>query len=666
MRRYQEITVLYVSPDGKGDGYSQVRPLSGLNAAFRVVEEMRGGGMLQPIVIRMMGGEYLMSSPLTISNPVYSVTVEPYDESPVIISGGKKITGFEPSVFNGVPCYAAYIEEVKNGTWYFTDLYVNGLRASLTRYPDQGYLYKLGEEVPGRELFAGSKWFIAKKEDIKDFKNINDCIVSFCHYWIDEHSPIESYDKETGRLTLKYRSRFEIHGNIGYYIENVAEQFKNPGEWYLDRPSGMLYYIPRSDEEALDRIEAYAPVTATLVNINGDHKNQRHVNNIRFRGLTFAYTRGDYISSKGVQREKEEEGFASDAQAVSNAGGVVSLTGAKGCAFENCKFRNYGLHGIAVNEGCSNIKISGCEFYDGGAGGIKINGGDAYAPEYTHTYGNTITDNIINRCGRRHFAACGILAMHTFGNDISHNEISDLYYTGISCGWVWGYTPSVTRDNIISYNHIYNLGQGVLSDMGGVYLLGAQPGTVVSNNLIHDIQSKEYGGWALYTDEGSAGILLENNVCYNTSDNGYHQHYGTSNTVRNNIFAFAGKEMLRVSRFECHLSILFENNIIYTKGCPVYGFGYGAGTGENHVTAATVVSANNVLWCSDGSEPIILNQDGFRTLSEVQKYGLEKGSIIADPGFKDPENFDFTLDESSPAFKTGFKKIDLSKVGVRK
>ena len=179
--------------------------------------------------------------------------------------------------------------------------------------------------------------------------------------------------------------------------------------------------------------------------------------------------------------------------------------------------------------------------------------------------------------------------------------------------------------------------------MGGVYLLGAQPGTVVSNNLIHDIQSKEYGGWALYTDEGSAGILLENNVCYNTSDNGYHQHYGTSNTVRNNIFAFAGKEMLRVSRFECHLSILFENNIIYTKGCPVYGFGYGAGTGENHVTAATVVSANNVLWCSDGSEPTILNQDGFRTLSEVQKYGFEKGSIIADPGFKDPENFDFTL-----------------------
>jgi hypothetical protein len=297
MRRYHEITVLYVSPDGKGDGYSQVRPLSGLNAAFRVVEEMRGGGMLQPIVIRMMGGEYLMSSPLTISNPVYSVTVEPYDESPVIISGGKKITGFEPSVFNGVPCYAAYIEEVKNSTWYFTYLYVNGLRASLTRYPDQGYLYKLGEEVPGRELFAGSKWFIAKKEDIKDFKNINDCIVSFCHYWIDEHSPIESYDKETGRLTLKYRSRFEIHGNIGYYIENVAEQFKNPGEWYLDRPSGMLYYIPRSDEEALDRIEAYAPVTATLVNINGAPS---AINGVTYGSFHSVSGRFEFFSKTGI------------------------------------------------------------------------------------------------------------------------------------------------------------------------------------------------------------------------------------------------------------------------------------------------------------------------------------------------------------------------------
>ena len=88
MRRYHEITVLYVSPDGKGDGYSKVRPLSGLNAAFRVVEEMREEGCCS-LSSSVCWAANTMSSPLTISNPVYSVTVEPYDESPVIISGGK-------------------------------------------------------------------------------------------------------------------------------------------------------------------------------------------------------------------------------------------------------------------------------------------------------------------------------------------------------------------------------------------------------------------------------------------------------------------------------------------------------------------------------------------------------------------------------------------------
>ena len=335
MRKYNEITTLYVSPDGTGNGYSPYKtevesgPLPGLQAAFNVVEQMRGGGLLQPLTIRMLGGTYFMSSPLIISNPVYSVSIEPYNDTPVVISGSRKITGFTPSIFNGVLCYAVYIEDVKNDKWSFTDLYVNNLRASITRYPDKGYLHKLDEEVHSSELFAGSKWFTAKKEDIPDFKNLNDCIVSFCHYWIDEHSPIESYDRDTGRLTMKYRSRFQIHSDIEYYIENVAEQFKNPGQWYLDRPSGMLYYIPRNEEEKPENIDVYAPSASYLVDVKGHPENERKVKNIHFRGLTFAYTKGDYKSISGVQSEKEREIFASDAQGVSNADGVINSNTAK-------------------------------------------------------------------------------------------------------------------------------------------------------------------------------------------------------------------------------------------------------------------------------------------------------------------------------------------------
>ncbi|MGI6562684.1 MAG: right-handed parallel beta-helix repeat-containing protein [Clostridia bacterium] len=658
------VVVLYVSLDGTGDGSSPDKPLPDLYKAFEAVSDLREEGVLDPIVIRMLGGTYAMPSPLTIAHSVYDVTVEPYDDEKVVISGGRRISGFSPAVFNGTNCYAAFIEDVKKGDWVFTDLYVNEERASLTRYPDEGYLYKIGQEVSDGGFLGGSKWFIAKKEDIKDFKNLNDCIVSFNHYWVDEHSPIESYDKETGKLTLKYRSRYEIYFDIGYYIENVAEQFKNPGEWYLDRPEGMLYYIPRSDDETPDNIEVYAPVTETLIEIKGDYDDNLHVSNIRFYGLTFAYTKGDYVSMEGVP--PGEEGFASDSQGVSGAQGVVNLFGAKDCFVEDCTFRNYGLYGITVNEGCSGIRITGCEFYDGGAGGIKINGGHVQSPKNSRTFGNTITDNTITRCGRRHLAACGILAMHTYDNDISHNEISDLFYSGISCGRIWGYYPSVNKNNIISYNHIYNIGQGLLSDMGGIYLLGPQPGTTVSNNLIHDIQSGTYGGWALYADEGSMGILFENNICYNTSDNCFNQHYGTRNTVRNNIFAFSGKGMIQVARFEKHVSIEFVNNIIYTDGCPVYSVGDDPESGENHITAAKILSSNNILWSKDGEEPMITDREGLRTLSEVQKYGFEKGSIIADPGFTDPENYDFTLKENSPAFEMGFQKIDMSQTGVRR
>jgi len=109
--------------------------------------------------------------------------------------------------------------------------------------------------------------------------------------------------------------------------------------------------------------------------------------------------------------------------------------------------------------------------------------------------------------------------MHAAGNIITHNHIHDLYYTGISAGWRWGYNESVARDNLIEKNHIHDIGQGWLSDMGGIYTLGVQPGTVLRGNLIHDVNKASYGGWAIYLDEGSSHIIVENNICYRINEN---------------------------------------------------------------------------------------------------------------------------------------------------
>lgn len=289
-----------------------------------------------------------------------------------------------------------------------------------------------------------------------------------------------------------------------------------------------------------------------------------------------------------------------------------------------------------------------------------ISGADVNGEKQDRTHSNEISNCKIYHCGRRHMAACGILVKHSYNNKIVHNEIHDLYYSGISVGWVWGYKDSVTRDNYIAYNHIYDLGKKVLSDMGGVYLLGAQPGTVVENNLIHDIYAREYGGWALYTDEGSAFIRLQNNICYHCSDNCYHQHYGRMNVVKNNIFAFAGKELCRVTRGEQHLSTVFENNILITDGCLAYGL-----LSREHIENGTVATGNNIIWSTTGEETDVVQYCNKKLkLSEAQAMGLEQGSIYANPGCESIENLDFTLMDDSVAYMQQFRKIDVSKIGV--
>lgn len=639
-----------------------VSDTNGLCSALGEVAALRETGVKQPITIALRGGEYFFPETIVIGEGVSAVTIESFGGEDAVISGGRRIVGFKETVFNGVKCFGALIPAVKDGVWNFTDLYVDNLRADLTRYPVTGGLHKTDIENKEGQLFDGSEWFTAKPEDLKNISNIEDSIVSFCHYWIDEHSPVKSYDPENGKLTLEYKTRFNIVGDIEYYLENVPQYLSEPNQWYLDRAQGMLYYIPRCADQTADNVVVHAPVISKLFEVKGDAENGKCVENLRFRNLTFAYTRGDYASGLGVHGEKDKISYASDAQAVSNADGSVSFEGAHCCSVENCRMLNFGVHGFVIKEGCDGIRIENTKIYDGGAGGVKIVGSPSNGELWGRTHGNKITCNTINHCGRRYLSACGILVMHSYENEISHNEISDLLYTGISCGWVWGYTPSVTRDNIITKNHIFNLGQGLLSDMGGVYLLGLQPGTIVSGNLIHDIKSREYGGWALYTDEGSSFITLENNICYNTSDNSYHQHYGSMNTVRNNIFAFSKGEMIRVSRTEDHLSIIFENNIIYTDGSPIYGLS------ETHIKDGRVASENNIVYSTSEAGPVFNKGwgEGILALENIQSYGMEKGTVITDPLFADAANYNFALNNDSPALKLGFKPIDMSDVGPKK
>jgi hypothetical protein len=243
---------------------------------------------------------------------------------------------------------------------------------------------------------------------------------------------------------------------------------------------------------------------------------------------------------------------------------------------------------------------------------------------------------------------------------VTHNSIHDFYYTGISIGWTWGYGPALATNNLVTFNHVHHIGVKsdgdgpILSDMAGIYTLGKQPGTRIINNLWHDVAAVRYGGWGIYFDEGSSGIVAMSNLVYRTTHGGFHQHYGETNIVRNNIFAFARDHQIQRTRNEPHLGFTFETNIVYfASGTLVTG----DWSGDNYRMEGNVYfdrrPAESAGWF------------GQEKLLEWQKKGHDLNSIVSDPLFANPDQNDFRLRPDSPALQRGFQPLDLGAVGPR-
>ncbi len=531
--------------------------------------------------------------------------------------------------------------------WNFSELWVNRQRRYRTRLPSNGY-YHIAAQLPptATSTAKGNDRFQFELGSVKaDWYRRQDVEVLAFHNWITSRNRIKDVDEANRVVTFRSPTGFpdswaEFPKGNRYLVENVREAFGAPGHWYLDRGEHELIYVPMPGEKP-DRAIVIAPVVEHLIDLAGDAANHRPVHDIVIRGLDFRHTAWNCPENGRL--------FP---QAEADLSGAIRMDGAKNITLEDCCVAMTGEYAVDIGTACKNILIRHCAFSDLGAGGVKIGETQFVHDDDMLTEHVTVQNCVIQNGGRQHAAAVGVWIGQNPYITVRNNDIHDFYYTGVSVGWSWGYQPSATHDNIIENNTIYDIGQGVLSDMGGIYTLGLQPGTVLRGNVIHDIKDFAYGGWGIYTDEGSTGILIENNIVYRTKSAGFHQHYGKENIIRNNIFAFGEEAQLMRTRVEDHLSFTMERNIILFNDKPLLGGNW---------SGASYHLDNNLYWRTDGKP---FDFAGL-TWEQWRAKGQDTHSVIADPKFVNPLKGDFRLAKSSPVLALGFQPIDASKSGPR-
>jgi hypothetical protein len=535
---------IYVSPEGNdaGEG-TRSDPVKSL---FRAAELVRKDAGRAAVTVFLSGGNYYQTEALelgpedggTTEAPVTWKTMPGED---AIVSGGIRVEGWKQEEDGS---WSARIPEDYQGS--FRSFYVNGKRATRARHPNESYLRiaKAGEDRRTNFYF--------NEQDIPELDKSDDLELILLHDWSVTRIPVASIDWKTKQLVavdsigsrLNFFTLTQWEQNPRYFLENAREFCDQAGEWYADFKARKIYYLPLPGED-IEHIQGIIPVARQLLFITGTAK--KHAGYIRFENITFEYSSWP-VPDKGycgiqacmfTDRTKEENTW-------SKVPAAIELNMAKFCSFDQCTIRHTGGSGIWIGRNCSGCEISGSHIHGISGNGVNIGEGQSRMVDGDPWWkknpaevsrDNRISHTLIEQCGTQFYGAVGIWCGLVAATVIEHNEIRDLPYSGISIGWMWTAEPTPCRENTIHANHIHHI-LNILSDGGGIYSLGLQPGSKITRNLIHDVKVNagraESNG--MFLDEGTKELLVEGNIIYNIARSPLRFHKAKHpNLVRNNV-----------------------------------------------------------------------------------------------------------------------------------
>ncbi len=649
-------TNLYVAPDGNDiwsgklpepNAQKTNGPLATLTGARDAVRHLHDQGLSGQITVQFRQGNYLLSEPVIFKPedsglPDAPILYTNYPGEKVVISGGKTIEGKWKKYHGNI-----WKMKVPAG-WTFNQLYVNGIRQTRARTPNAGYFnaYSIPKESRDSLIYQAG--------DIqKSWHDLPNVEVVIFHSWSESRLFIKNIDDQQRLVTFTGPGAYALdffRKYPRYWVENILEGLDAPGEWYLDRISGTLYYYPTEDVD-LNSAEVIAPVSQQLLQFKGDKPTGMPVEYLTFENLAFMYT-GYKLPDTGYKNGGGTTGplYRPSAILLQNAGNVT---------FRNCLVGNTATYAFELADSSYQCLFENNIIQHCGGGGIIIVGGAD----------NSVINNHIHHCGEIFFGGTGVVNSNGVRTHIAHNLIHDMPYCGVR-GGDWG----LRLDEVIEYNHIHHV-MTMLNDGACIFNCGA--GSMIRNNVVHDSYGYDDMGWGLYLDEFRTGVTMTKNISYNTRSGGLHLHNNHGHIITNNIFAYGKLVQISWTRFHgVHFNVrkekyqhpihTFQHNIVYwNEGV----FSYNLDCNRWDLATAPEKIDYNLYFNAAKSGHVTMGlghggKPGYDSFADWQEMGLDRNSLEADPLFKDPLNGDFTLDPASPAFLLGFEAIDVSQVGL--